>query len=183
MAEDPYGSFKEENNSNLTHVLRQLADELIDAQAEVARIKLQLEVAENLVKDITEKRIPEVTDGLDGKFDLGDGRTITIKEEIRASIAGDKRIPAILWMDSHGYGHIVKRQMTFEFAKDDHEKAARFKEAMAPIMAQLGVPLKENHSVHPGTLVAWVKEQLGEGVDLPVDVFGIFRQRTAKVKE
>ncbi len=182
MDDDPYGDFKE-NDGNLTIVLRTLADELQAAEENVKRIEEELEVANNLRRDIAEFRIPAATDGLDGKFELGDGRTLTIKEEIRASIAGDKKVPAIQWMDSHGFGHIVKRQMTFEFGKDDLERAEAFKEILKPIMAQMKLVLKENHQVHPATLVAWVKERLSEGDDLPVDIFGIFRQRTAKVKE
>lgn len=182
MDDDPYGSFKDDN-SNLTIVLRTLADELMAADAEVKRITEELEVATNLRRDIAETRIPAATDGLDGKFELGDGRTLTIKEEIRASIAGDKKVPAIQWMDAHGFGHIVKRQMTFEFAKDDQARAEMFKKVIGPIMQEMQLVMKENHQVHPATLVAWVKERLGEGDDLPVDIFGIFRQRTAKVKD
>jgi hypothetical protein len=43
--------------------------------------------------------------------------------------------------------------------------------------------MKENYSVHHATLNAWVKEQLGDGVELPKETFGIFRQRSSKVKE
>jgi hypothetical protein len=43
--------------------------------------------------------------------------------------------------------------------------------------------MKQKSDVHWQTLVAWVREQLGEGVDLPRDTFGIFRQRVAKIKD
>lgn len=181
--DDPYAEFKASQGDNLKTVLRSLADELVDAMAEVERIQEQLTVAQNMVKDLTEVRIPAVAEGLEGKFDLGDGRSLTIKEEIRASVAGEKLEPAVEWLDSQGYGGIVKRNLTFEFGKDDHERVQAFKEAIAPILKSQRLVLKEKRAIHPQTLVAWVKERLGEGDKLPVDIFGIYRQRVAKVKE
>ncbi|HMW46618.1 MAG TPA: hypothetical protein PKD47_12090, partial [Solirubrobacterales bacterium] len=43
--------------------------------------------------------------------------------------------------------------------------------------------MKSNYTVHHATLNSWVKERLADGEQLPTDTFGIFRQRTAKVKE
>ena len=117
----------------------------------------------------------------EGKFALSDGRTLEVKEDIRSSIAGEKRIPAIKWLDENDYGHIVKRQLTFEFGKGSDEQVAAFRKHVEKMKTPL--VMKENYTVHHATLNAWVKEQLGEGVDLPRETFGIFRQRVAKVKE
>jgi len=184
MNDDPYAGFRDEPSSNLTTVLRQLADEYLKSEAEVQRIETELETAKSVMKDIAEVRIPQATDGMDGKFNLGDGRELTVKEEIRSSIAGDKREPAIEWLDAHNYGHIVKRQVIVEFAKGETERTTKFLEAVKGLEKELGMlVVKTNFSVHHATLNSWVKEQLNEGTNLPVDVFGIFRQRTAKVKE
>ena len=180
--QDNYAAFRDDKPSdNLTAVLRTLADEYLAAEAEVARIEAELEVAKTNLKDIAENRIPQATDGMEGKFNLGDGRELQIKEEIRSSIAGEKRDPAIKWLDEHGYGHIVKRELVFEFPKGDEARSKAFIEAVQ----KLGMPLvmKSNFSVHHATLNSWVKERLGEGDALPNETFGIFRQRTAKVKD
>lgn len=181
---DEYAAFREEPGDNFKAVLRSLADEYLDADAAVSAAEEALEVAKAKRKDIAEHRIPQATEGMDGKFDLGDGRELQIKEEIRASIAGEKRAPAIHWLDEHDYGHIVKRQVVIEFQKGDTERCEAFLEAVKELEEHLGtLVVKTNFTVHHATLTSWVKEQLSEGVDLPVDVFGIFRQRTAKVKE
>jgi len=180
--QDSYAAFRDDKPSdNLTAVLRTLADEYLAAEAEVARIEAELEVAKANLKDVAENRIPQATDGMEGKFNLGDGRELQIKEEIRSSIAGEKREPAIKWLDEHGYGHIVKREIVFEFPKGDEARSKAFVEAVQ----KLGIPLvmKSNFSVHHSTLNSWVKERLGEGDALPNETFGIFRQRTAKVKD
>lgn len=179
---DDYAAFRQpEKNDNLNGVLCSLADELQAAEAEIERLQNALTAAEAVKKDIAENRIPEATDGMEGKFNLGDGRELTVKEEIRSSIAGEKRIPAIQWLDDNNYGHIVKREIVFEFPKGDEERSKKFIEAVNKLgLGQL--VMKSNFSVHHSTLNSWVKEQLKEGVDLPRDTFGIFRQRTAKVK-
>lgn len=182
MVDDAYGDFKDDSvPANLDTVLVQLADELQAAQAEVEAAELILEQKKDELKDIAEVRIPAATDGLSGKFTLSDGRELTVKEDIRSSIAGDKRVPAIQWLESHEYGHIVKKQFIFEFPKGDDKSSKAFIKAIKKIKMPLN--MKENFSVHHATLNAWVKEQLGEGVDLPRETFGIFRQRVAKVKE
>lgn len=182
MSTDPYAAFKDEViPGNLEIVLIQLADELQDADAAILAAKEALEAAKDTRKDIAEVRIPAATEGMNGKLLLSDGRTLEVKEDIRSSIAGEKRVPAIKWLDDHDYGHIVKRELVFSFAKGDDAAFEKFQKAVKKI----GMPLvmKENYSVHHATLNAWVKEQLGDGVELPKEIFGIFRQRVAKVKE
>ena len=181
MIYDPYAAVKDTApQGNLDTVLCQLADELTAATLRVEAIELELSEAKDVVKDIAEVRIPTVADGLEGKFALSDGRVLEIKEDIRTSIAGAKRVPAIEWLDSNEYGHIVKRVLAFEFKRDDTKNYDAFRIAVD----KLNIPLimKEQFSVHHATLNAWVKEQLSEGVALPNETFGIFRQRTAKIK-
>ena len=179
---DPYADFKDDGvPANLDTVLIQLADELQEAEAKVAQVEEELALAKDQLKDITDIRVPAATDGLEGKFELSDGRTMTVKEEIRASIAGEKRVPAIKWLDDHEYSHIVKREIVFQFAKGDDESHQKFVEAVKEI--DMPLVMMEKFSVHPATLKAFVTEQMKEGVELPKDMFGIFRQRVAKVKD
>lgn len=182
MTDDPYAAFKDDAiPGNLENVLIQLADELQDADAAIVAAEEVLEKAKDARKDIAEVRIPAATEGMNGKLLLKDGRTLEVKEDIRSSIAGEKRVPAIKWLDDHDYGHIVKRQLVFSFAKGDDAAFEKFRKAVDKI--KMPLVMKEEFSVHHATLNAWVKEQLGEGVELPKEIFGIFRQRVAKVKE
>jgi len=182
MIDDPYAAFKDDSiPGNLEIVLMQLADELQAAEVLITEAEEALEKAKDARKDIAEVRIPAATEGMNGKLTLKDGRILEVKEDIRSSIAGEKRVPAIKWLDDHDYGHIVKRELVFSFAKGDDANFDKFQKAIKNI--KMPLVMKENYSVHHATLNAWVKEQLGEGVELPKEIFGIFRQRVAKVKE
>jgi len=181
---DEYAAFRAQPGDNFKAMLRGLADEYLETEAKIAQIEAELEMTNAMLRDLSEKRIPEVTEGMDGNFDLGDGRELQLKEKVRASIAGDKRIPAINWLDEHDYGHIVKRQIVVEFGKDETERTEAFLKALQALEPELGtLVIKKNYQVHNATLVSWVTEQLSEGVDLPTETFGIYRQRTAKVKD
>lgn len=182
--DDAYGDFREDlgPNSNLLMVLNQLADELIEAQKEVEEVEQLLKEKKAYADDIAQFRIPAATDGLEGKFDLGNDRILEVKEEIRASVAGEKLAPAVQWLTDNDFGSIVKRTIVFEFGKDDDEKVKKFKESMTPIIKEQKLVFKEKAAIHPQTLLAWVKERLKEGDKLPVETFGIFRQKSAKVK-
>jgi transposase-like protein len=182
MKDDPYSSVRdEEPSSNLMSVLSQLADELIEADQRIQRLEKELSEAKEFRKEIAESRIPDATDGMEGKISLQDGRTLEIKEEIRASIAGERKEPAISWLDENGSGHIVKRKISFELPRGDVDSVRDLIEAVQNSGAQV-VSMKNEHSVHHMTLLSWVKERLAEGDDLPREIFGIYRQRTAKVK-
>lgn len=187
MSDDPYSDFKDDSvPTNLQAVLISLADELQEADKAVEAAEQTLEVVTDLRKDIAERRIPEATDGMNGKLLLSDGRTLEVKEEIRSSIAGEKKVPAINWLDLNDFGHIVKREVKASFGKDATEVVKAFIEHCKKFEhpdLPAGVVIKTDYSVHHATLNSWVKEQLAEGVELPKDTFGIFRQRTAKVKE
>lgn len=186
MSDDPYADFRDDEiPSNLMNVLTQLADELVAAEAEIERITTELEKANDNCREIKEHKIPNVAEGLEGEFKLKDGRTLLVKEEIRASIAGDKAVPAIKWIDDHDYGHIVKRQVIIEFGKDSEEEVKSLMKALKEHQASECVTLdiKIKDSVHHMTLLSWVKERLAEGENLPKDTFGIFHQKTARVKE
>lgn len=187
MSDDPYAEFQDDSiPSNLDSVLTQLADELVEAQDHLTECEREVEKATDVVREITDRRIPDATEGMNGALVLKDGRTLEIKEEIRSSIAGDKKIPAIIWLDENDYGHIVKRVVSVQFGKDCDELVKAFMEYCKKFEHKDlngGLVVKTDFSVHHATLNSWVKEQLKDGVDLPRETFGIFRQRKAKVKD
>ena len=120
MTDDPYAAFKDDAiPGNLEVVLMQLADELQEADVLILELEIALEKAKDARKDIAEQRIPAATEGMNGKLTLKDGRILEVKEDIRSSIAGEKRVPAINWLDANGYGNLPKRQIIVEFSKGE----------------------------------------------------------------
>lgn len=179
-----YSGFQDDTpqiGDNLMKSMVFLVDQAEEAEREVERLNALLDEAKTNHRRILETEIPQLMDGMEGTFDLPDGRKVTVKEDIRCSIAGEKKYPAIKWLNENGHGAIIKRKFTIEFSKDQEDEAEAFAKELADRDEPLNV--KREFSVHPQTLGAFVREQLGEGVALPAETFGIFRQRVAKIKE
>jgi len=184
MQDDPYAAYRDDKiPTNLMIVLTQLVDELVRAEADVEEVQKQLEIKQGIVKDLKENKIPTAAEGLEGKFKLMDGRTLEVREEIRASIAGDKKEPAIKWLDENDFGHIVKRQLIMEFGKGEDELYKEVLEYLRNFSKWRKLVIKDKSDVHHMTLSSWVRERLAEGIVLDKNMFGIFHQKIAKVKE
>lgn len=179
-----YSKFKDDTapavGGNLMAALISLADQQEAAQEEVDRLTALLDEARKNLQRITEHEIPTLMDGLEGKFNLPDGRSITVTEKIRSSATGDKKIAAIHWLDNNGHGAIVKRQFIIEFGRDQEEWAKEFEQMLSKSKTPLNV--KKERSIHHATLEAFIRQALEDGEDIPLDTFGVFRQRFAKVK-
>jgi hypothetical protein len=103
---------------------------------------------------------------------------VELTEVIRASVSPERMPAAVAWARETGNGSIVKRQVSAEFGKGEDERA----EDLIKRLTAEEMNLNDESSVHPSTLSAFVKTKLAEGVEIPIDVFGIFKQKVAKIK-
>lgn len=158
--------------------LSQLADKQAAADARVKQIEAQLEKAREEYRDISERKIPELMDELGmEEFKTKTGLKIKIKETIRASIPKAKQDAAFDWLRNHGYGGLVKRFVSVSFGKGEDEMA---EEAFRELI-QRYEGVDDKSSVHPSTLKAFINERLAEGDEIPMDLFGVHRQRSAVI--
>lgn len=178
-----YSGYKEDApaiGGNLMGALVDLSDQLEAADAEVERLEALLDEAKKNRQRLSEHEIPKLLDGMEGKISLPDGRTISITEKVRASVSSDRKPTAMKWLDDNGHGAIIKRRFIIEFGRDQEEWARTFKRQLSESSTPLN--MKEERNVHWQTLDAFVREQLESGGDLPLDVFGVYRQRFTKIK-
>ena len=161
--------------------LEGLAQDLLGAEALVVSLEEQVKEAKEALRDVKERRLPDLMDELGSVvFETPDGVVIKIAEAIRGSIPAANAEQAFAWLEEHGHGALVKRTITVEFGKGEEQWADRFERDCARRKKPLN--LARRRGVHPQTLQAFVRGQLEEGVDVPMDTFGVFRQRFAKVK-
>jgi len=188
MPEHDYSEFKEEDKGpgdNLLKALTNAADNQEGVEKEIEDLTEKLRLAKERLKNISEFDIPNLMEGLKGSIELPDGRTVTIKEDIRCSLPSVKTSPekhfaAIKILDDSDHAAILKRQFTIEFAKDEDKWADKFESDMAKRKKPLNV--KRTKTVHPQTLKAFIKECMAKGVDFPMETFSVYRQRVAKIK-
>ncbi len=180
MAKVPdYGEREDIAEASLAELTR-LAFAQQEAEAKVTQLEDDLKTAKVMLREISERRLPELMDSIGmEKFKTKDGIEINVRERIHASIPEINAGKAFSWLEEHGEGGLIKRQFTIEFDKAELAWAKKFeadcKKRKKPLR------LKRKETVHPMTLGAYIGEALANGVDVPLDLFGAFRQRFTKI--
>lgn len=112
------------------------------------------------------------------KFTTTDGYSITIKDDIYASIRKDFINDAVGWLDENGLGGIIKDQVAVDFGRGEFNNV---NELMVFCKAN-GFSASEKLSVHPMTLKATIKEQMAKGMEFPEEFFSVAPVRKAIIK-
>lgn len=135
--------------------------------------------AKETVRLLREETIPGMMSELGViSFELEDGGKITVSQEVYASIPKANRPEAFAWLNDTGNGGLIKTQVITSFGKGERENAIIMKEEMQ----NNGFDTAFKEDVHTSTLKAFIKEQLREGNDIPLDLFGARPVMTARIK-
>lgn len=158
--------------------LSQLARDLNEAQLEAARIEEQLKAANAKVTDLAEKQIPDLMDQIGMRtFTTSDGFKVDVRETIRASVPAAKKEAAMQWLDDNGHSGLIKRSILVAFDRQQEKEARKLEAQLSKKFENVKTDLK----VEPSTLRAFIGEQLEKGEAIPLDLFGAWRQRIAKI--
>lgn len=176
-----YSSFQDtEPVGDILPKITALAIAQKEAEAKVADLEEKLKAAKAEVVDISEFKLPELMDSIQmKKFTLQDGSEVEVAEKIRASIPSKFLDRAMKWLEDNEHENIIKEQFTVDFDQEDREVMDDFASVLAKDFGE--IRQKHKRSVHASTLASFVKGQLEEGVEIPFDLFGVFRQRFTKV--
>lgn len=183
-----YSEYKDETGANIgDNLLAQitgLAQEQKREEVEVARLEAELQAAKERLRDISEHKLPELMDVAEMQdFTTKEGIHIKVAEKIRASIAKQdlaRQARAFRWLEDNGQGNLIKRQFTIAFGKDEEKWANKFEGDLKRRKRDLNV--KRSKEVNSTTLAAFVKRQLEEGAKIPLETFGVMRQRFTKIE-
>lgn len=151
----------------------------MNAQAAlVADMKDSLKAAQEDLLRLQRVDMPELLNeyGLTGAR-LLDGSEVVLAEGVEAKITDENRAAALAWLDEHGYGGIIKTEVTAAFPREEREAALQLASFAAEVAE---ASIKE--TVHPATLTAFIKERMAAGEALPLDLFAIVPYQFAKIK-
>lgn len=167
--------------------VRALAEQQLVLEVEVETLEAQLDAKKKELKDVAEYKLPELL--LDAglpSLTLSDGSTISVQDNIFASIGDDNRDAAHAWLRAAGHGDIIKNVVSVTFGKgeDDYAKLLIHNiHVMADNNALKYGTLAQQEQVHNATLRAFVKERLKAGDPLPLETFKVFEGKIAKIKK
>ena len=140
------------------------AAELQVLEARVDQLEQETKEAEREARRLAEQVLPSLMDEAGVPFlGLEDGSKLERTEAVFASIAKDNAREATQWLEEHGYGSLVKNGFYIPVDKGDVKLSAKVRK----VLEKAGLPFDEQCGVHPQTLVAFVRESLSQGRELP----------------
>ena len=112
-------------------------------------------------------------------FTLSDGSKLDVKTFYRGNIAKDRQEEAHDWLRDHNHADLIKNDVICSFGKgEDHDALV-----LMGKLSDIGVDYENKKHVHASTLKAFVREQIAEGVDIPMETFGIFVGAETKISK
>jgi hypothetical protein len=112
------------------------------------------------------------------KFTLDSGETIEVKDDFVVGIPKERQEEAYNWLETNGYGSIIKTLVAVEFGRGELGKAQQLADSLAKRKFNCGLA----RNVHWQTLKAFVVEQTNQTKPIPLDLFGAVPVNKAVVK-
>jgi hypothetical protein len=182
MAND-YSGYEETAAPEQLQQLNNLATMLEAAELEAEELELKYKEAEKRATQLREQDIPSLMQSIGmKKIVTAAGLEIELREEVRASFfAKDKlkREPAFAWLRDHNHDGLIKNTVTASFGKDQAKLADRFAAFVKTFDAP--IDLVQQRDINHQTMLAFLREQLREGHEVPLPLFGAMVQTFAKL--
>lgn len=156
----------------------QLAARQIELEDAIAATEEQLKALNAELVRVRDHELPLALSehGL-SEIAMADGSRVRVQDVVRASIPKDRREEAYAWLAAQGHGDLIKHEVSASFGRGEDDQAAAAIEALRT----LGLGPEDKRSVHPGTLSAFVREQIEAGNPLPNDLLGVFIGRQTRI--
>lgn len=157
-----------------------LARRWLNASAAVEDAEEALRKAKATLERIETIDLPEAIaeTGL-SELKLATGEKVKVADDVSCGITAANQEAAFAWLTKHGYEGLIKAVVVTQFSAGDLERAQAL---VATLAKKKGLEVEFKRSVHPGTLKAFLKEQIAQRAKLPLDLFGARSYSRATVK-
>ncbi|MCK5018923.1 MAG: hypothetical protein KAS32_17810 [Candidatus Peribacteraceae bacterium] len=176
-----YSQFETKEAVNENDILGQitiLVDDLVEKDKQIAQAELALKKLKRQRDDIAENELPElmVSVGMT-KLETRSGYPIKLEEQLFTNISKDRKPPAIAWLDKHGHGGMVSRNVVIGFAKTEQAKV----DALLRLIGKPWPNHKTVLDVNANSVKALVKRLLDNGEEIDKEIFGVFTKNIVKI--
>lgn len=157
-----------------------LVSALLDAEADVDKANIALSAAKERARRLSEETIPSAMQELGiSDLKLTDGTSVKISDDVYVSIPKDNQEAAFDWLNSKGHGGLIKVDVITHYTKGNANEAAK----LALTLEKKGLSVAIQQSVHSQTMKAFLREQLRNGAQIPLDLFGARPVNLTKVTQ
>lgn len=157
-----------------------LARNLADLDAEVERHEANLKEAKERARALREETIPSAMQELGlSELKLETGQKLSIKQDVYAAIPSESKDAAYGWLDTNGFGGLIKVEVVANYSKGEAAAALQLQQELV----ERGLSARCEQSVHSQTLKAFLREQIADGANVPLDLFGARPVWVAKISK
>ena len=182
--------------SNELGAMTDMAQRMYDLQNEIAQLEETLKSKKQDLTKLAENDIPDLMQELNmKKFTLINGSEISIEDFLSASVpsqgaidrAKDEQSRVSLqmlqqqcfdWLRNNGGASMIKSNVEVQFGKDEDDVCNEFTKRLRDEKLYF----KRAVGVHPATLNKYLQERLGEGKDVPLEMFRVYTGRKANIR-
>lgn len=137
-----------------------------------------MDILNEQLVSIRDHELPDLMDELGlQEFKLNTGNKVTVKKDWVASISKDREEEALGWLKDQGHEALIKSSVKINVGKDQEVRY----QAIMTYLQTLDVPFESKQEVHWQTLRAFIKERVEAGAELPLELFGAFQRKQAKI--
>lgn len=158
-----------------------LAEEIVETDDQIDALEASLKDLKSRANHLKTIELPDLMaeNGLSA-IKLESGKTVEVSDFVTGSLPKDeaRRKAAIDWLASNGGADLIKSEVKVEFSKTEHNLS----KSLASRLRDEGFVTVEQESVHAQTLMAFAREKLKKGDEIPLDQLGLFSGRTVKIK-
>ena len=153
-------------------------NKLLETQNEIAKLEDRLKTFKTTETTLSEQTIPNLMQQAGvSLIKLKDGSSVEIKPFYAARIPSSKVEEAFEWLRTNGHGDLIKNNVMLTFGRNQDNEA----KSLVAELREKGHNVKQAEKVEPMTLKAFVKEQIQEGKNVPVDLFGVYVASKTKI--
>jgi len=175
------GAVAPSDSSTMQRMMR-MAAEVIETEETIDSLEENLADLKKRLNHLKTVELPDLMaeNGLSSFTHADSGREIEVNDFVAGSLTKktDERKVALEWLAANGAADMIKSEVIVEFGKTEHNMA---KDLAAKLKAD-GYFVEESEGIHAQTLLAFVREKLRNGEEVPIDTLGLYAGRVAKVK-
>lgn len=168
-------------DGNLVDLLRDACEEAVLLDEAIEQQEEALKALKQRLHSLRSVKIPEAMAeaGVGDIFSLASGHIIKLGQFVSGSLPKeeDKRKVAMLVLEQHGGGALIKTEIGLTFGKGDVDEANK----LAERLRANGYEPQVKQDVNAMSLQAFAREKLREGEELPLETLGLFAGTVAKI--
>ncbi len=157
-----------------------LASEVVSNEKIVEEKETALKAAKAKLRQVQERDLPEAMLACNMEtFVTTDGLKVSVKETLYASIAKKNQVEAAAWLIDNDLGALVNEDIVISFDGGNHEAVVDVINLL--VEAEVSNFTTKN-GMNTASIKSAIKELLGDGKDVPLELFGAYFARKAVVK-